>query len=83
MTRRRARPAARALSSLRAICLASPTTTRAALAAFSLARGSDSGGGEISLEVSDIRCHLEDLGEPWPTRWRPGHAEAGPTPEPG
>ena len=42
-----------------------------------------SGGGEIRLEVSDIRCHLEDLGEPWPTRWRPGHAEAGPPPEPG
>ncbi len=41
-----------------------------------------SGGGEIRLEVSDIRCHLEDLGEPWPTRWRPDHAEAGPPPEP-
>ena len=36
-----------------------------------------SGGGAIRLEVSDIRCHLEDLGEPWPTRWRPSHAEAG------
>jgi hypothetical protein len=35
-----------------------------------------SGGGAIRLEVSDIRCHLEDLGEPWPTRWRPSHAEA-------
>ena len=42
-----------------------------------------SGGGEIRLEVSGIRCHLEDLGEPWPTRWRPDHAEAGPPPEPG
>ena len=41
-----------------------------------------SGGGEIRLEVSDIRCHLEDLGEPWPTRWRPDHAEAGPPPGP-
>ncbi len=41
-----------------------------------------SGGGEIRLEVSDIRCHLEDLGEPWPTRWRPDHAEAEPPPEP-
>lgn len=41
-----------------------------------------SGGGEIRLEVSDIRCHLEDLGEPWPTRWRPDHAEAGPLPGP-
>lgn len=41
-----------------------------------------SGGGAIRLEVSDIRCHLEDLGEPWPTRWRPDHAEAGLPPEP-
>ncbi len=41
-----------------------------------------SGGGEIRLEVSDIRCHLEDLGEPWPTRWRPDHAEAEPRSEP-
>ncbi len=41
-----------------------------------------SGGGEIRLEVSDIRCHLEDLGEPWPTRWRPDHAEAEPPSEP-
>ncbi len=41
-----------------------------------------SGGGEIRLEVSDIRCHLEDLGEPWPTRWRPDHAEPEPEAEP-
>ena len=34
-----------------------------------------SGGGTIRLEVRNIRCHLEDLGEPWPTRWRPSHAE--------
>jgi hypothetical protein len=32
-----------------------------------------SGGAEIRLEVSQIRCHLEDLGQPWPTRWRPSH----------
>ena len=32
-----------------------------------------SGGVEIRLEVERILCHLEDLGEPWPTRWRPGH----------
>ncbi|MHA1151158.1 MAG: DUF2948 family protein [Alphaproteobacteria bacterium] len=38
-----------------------------------------SGGGTIRLEVRDIRCHLEDLGEPWPTRWRPDHAESKPT----
>ena len=37
-----------------------------------------SDGGEIRLEVSDIRCHLEDLGEPWPTRWRPSHLEDEP-----
>ena len=35
-----------------------------------------SGGGTIRLEVRGIRCHLEDLGEPWPTRWRPNHAGA-------
>ncbi len=39
MARRTARPAFRALSSLRAICLASSTTTRAALAADSLTWG--------------------------------------------
>ncbi len=39
-----------------------------------------SGGGAIRLEVSDIRCHLEDLGEPWPTRWRPSHGDAEGTP---
>ena len=37
-----------------------------------------SGGGTIRLEVRDIRCHLEDLGEPWPTRRRPSHADAEP-----
>lgn len=30
----------------------------------------------IRLEVSDILCHLEDIGETWPTRWQPQH-EAG------
>jgi hypothetical protein len=35
-----------------------------------------SGGAEVRLEVSQIRCHMEDLGEPWPTRWRPAHTEA-------
>jgi len=34
------------------------------------------GGGEIRLEVGAIRCHMEDLGEAWPTRWRPRHQEA-------
>jgi hypothetical protein len=32
-----------------------------------------SGGGAIRLEVSDLLCHMEDLGEAWPTRWRPTH----------
>ncbi len=41
-----------------------------------------SGGGTIRLEVRDIRCHLEDLGEPWPTRWRPSHAAAETESEP-
>ena len=31
------------------------------------------GDAAIRLEVGAIRCHLEDLGEPWPTRWRPSH----------
>ena len=35
-----------------------------------------SGGGAIRLEVTTIACHLEDLGEPWPTHWRPSHDEA-------
>ena len=33
-------------------------------------------GGEIFLQGRRIVCHLEDLGEPWPTRWRPRHAAA-------
>lgn len=34
------------------------------------------GGGEIRLEVGAVRCFLEDLGEAWPTRWRPRHEAA-------
>ena len=30
-------------------------------------------GAMIRLEGAAIRCHLKDLGEPWPTRWRPHH----------
>ncbi|MDX1402025.1 MAG: DUF2948 family protein [Kiloniellales bacterium] len=33
-----------------------------------------SGGAAVRLGVSAIRCHLEDLGEAWPTRWRPEHS---------
>jgi hypothetical protein len=35
-----------------------------------------SGDAAIRLEVSEILCHLQDVGEPWPTRWRPDHASA-------
>ncbi|MBI3451821.1 MAG: DUF2948 family protein [Rhodospirillales bacterium] len=31
------------------------------------------GGGILRLEGQDINCRLEDLGLPWPTRWRPRH----------
>lgn len=40
-----------------------------------------SGGAAIRLETRGIVCHMEDLGEPWPTRWRPHHdPRAEPTP---
>src|SRR5258708_2698333 len=32
-----------------------------------------SGADALRLEVGGIMCHLEDLGEPWPTPWRPPH----------
>jgi hypothetical protein len=34
------------------------------------------GGSSVRLEVTDLLCHLDDLGEPWPTRWRPKHPVA-------
>jgi hypothetical protein len=34
------------------------------------------GGAEIRLEVDRVSCHLEDLGEPWPTVWRPRHSDS-------
>jgi len=34
------------------------------------------GGSSVRLEVGQILCHLDDLGEPWPTRWRPKHPVA-------
>jgi hypothetical protein len=37
-----------------------------------------SGDAAIRLEVTGIACHLEDLGEPWPTRWQPAHGESAP-----
>ena len=39
-----------------------------------------SGGAVIRLEVGHIDAHATDLGEPWPTPWRPDHVaeeEAG------
>jgi hypothetical protein len=35
------------------------------------------GGGAIRLDVDQLFCHLEDLGESWPTVWRPQHSEIG------
>ena len=32
-----------------------------------------SGGAGIRLEVAHIRARARDLGEPWPTSWRPSH----------
>ena len=40
------------------------------------------GGGRIRLGISRLDCHISDVGEPWPTQWRPRHPEdAGPAPE--
>jgi hypothetical protein len=30
-------------------------------------------GASIRLETGEILCHLDDLSEPWPTRWQPRH----------
>nr|WP_242480642.1 DUF2948 family protein [Rhodovibrio sodomensis] len=34
------------------------------------------GDAALRLQGANIVCHLEDLGEPWPTQWRPSHARA-------
>lgn len=34
------------------------------------------GGGAIRLTVERLSCAMEDLGEPWPTKWKPGHEGA-------
>ncbi|WP_119166165.1 DUF2948 family protein [Algihabitans albus] len=40
-----------------------------------------SGGAFLRLEVAEIRCHLEDLGDPWPASDLPRHlVEADATP---
>jgi hypothetical protein len=33
-----------------------------------------SGGAEVWLETNGIAAILEDLGQSWPTQWRPSHA---------
>jgi len=33
------------------------------------------GGAGVRLEVGGILCHLEDLGEPWPTHRQPWHPD--------
>ena len=37
-----------------------------------------SGGAQLRLEVAEIRCHLEDLGDPWPASNRPAHRQTDP-----
>ncbi len=36
-----------------------------------------SGRAAIRLEVARIQCRAKDLGEPWPTPWRPRHDAEG------
>jgi hypothetical protein len=33
------------------------------------------GGASIRLEVERLFAHGQDMGEPWPTRWRPRHPD--------
>lgn len=33
-----------------------------------------SAGAEVRLECAGIAAYLEDLGQSWPTQWRPSHA---------
>ena len=33
------------------------------------------GGAVIRLEVTELRCYLEDFSDAWPTRWRPRHPD--------
>jgi hypothetical protein len=37
-------------------------------------------GRMIRLEAARLLCHLEDVGDPWPTRFRPDHPLADTTP---
>jgi hypothetical protein len=36
------------------------------------------GGGAIRLDIDQLLCHLEDVGESWPTLWQPRHRQDGP-----
>jgi hypothetical protein len=36
-----------------------------------------SGGGIIQLTVSELSVYLSDMGEGWPTQWRPDHEREG------
>ena len=36
-----------------------------------------SGDGALRLESARILCRFEDIGEPWPTPWRPRHPVEG------
>lgn len=33
------------------------------------------GDSAVRLDVTELSCHLEDLGDPWPTVFRPSHDE--------
>ncbi len=35
------------------------------------------GGGTVRVESEPLDCVLDDLGEPWPTVWRPDHGGDG------
>ena len=34
------------------------------------------GAASVRLRVTAIDCRLDDIGEPWPTAWRPSHGDA-------
>ena len=34
------------------------------------------GAASIRLRATGIDCRLDDIGEPWPTAWRPSHEDA-------
>lgn len=36
------------------------------------------GGAAIRLDIDQLLCHLEDVGESWPTLWQPQHTDDGP-----